>query len=112
MSKPLISIQNLKISRSNRILLNRVDISIHEFDRIVLVGDNGCGKSSLLRTLERTDKIDDGIVWLSPNLKLYYLDQDPPEPSIFDLIEFLSREKARILSVIFNFSNSIELKYE
>ena len=64
MSKPLITIQNLKISRSNKILLNRVDMSIHKFDRIVLVGENGCGKSSLLRTLNRTDEIDDGIIWL------------------------------------------------
>ena len=92
MSKPLITIQNLKISRSNKILLNRVDISIHEFDRIVLVGENGCGKSSLLRTLNRTDEIDDGIIWFSPNLKFYYLEQDPPEPSILNLVEFLSKE--------------------
>ena len=92
MSKPLITIQNLKISRSNKILLNRVDMSIHEFDRIVLVGENGCGKSSLLRTLNKTDEIDDGIIWFSPNLKLCYLEQDPPEPSILNLIEFLSKE--------------------
>ena len=92
MFKPLITIQNLKISRSNKILLNRVDISIHEFDRIVLVGENGCGKSSLLRTLNRTDEIDDGIIWFSPNLKLCYLEQDPPEPSILNLVEFLSKE--------------------
>ncbi len=62
MSKPLITIQNLKISRSNKILLNNVNISIHEYKRIILVGKNGCGKSSLLKTFIRTEEVDNGII--------------------------------------------------
>ena len=62
MSKPLITIQNLKIERSNKILLSSADISIHEYDRIILVGENGCGKSSLLKTLKRTEDVDDEII--------------------------------------------------
>ena len=89
MSRPLITAQNLKISRSNKTLLNNVDISIHEHDRIILVGENGCGKSSLLKILKKTEEVDDGIMWFSPNLKLFYLEQDPPEPFIKNLVDFL-----------------------
>ena len=92
MSKPLITTQNLKISQSNKILLNSVDISIHEYDRVILVGENGCGKSSLLKALKRNDGIDDGTIWLSPNLKLFYLEQDPPVPSFNNLLDFFTKD--------------------
>ena len=92
MSRPLITTQNLKISRSNKTLLNNVDISIHEHDRIILVGENGCGKSSLLRTFRGVEEVDDGTIWFSPNLKLFYLEQEPPEPSINNLVDFFTKD--------------------
>ena len=55
MSKTLITFQNFKMSQSNKVLLENINISIHQFDRIVLVGQNGCGKSSLLRLLKNKD---------------------------------------------------------
>ena len=51
MPKTLITFQNFKMSQSNKVLLENINISIHQFDRIVLVGQNGCGKSSLLNLL-------------------------------------------------------------
>ena len=52
MPKTLITFQNFKMSQSNKVLLENINISIHQFDRIVLVGQNGCGKSSLLSLLK------------------------------------------------------------
>ena len=52
MPTPLITIQNLKFLQSNKILLNDAEFSIHKFDRIILVGTNGCGKISFLRILK------------------------------------------------------------
>ena len=92
MSRPLITAQNLKISRSNKTLLNNVDISIHEHDRIILVGENGCGKSSLLKTFKGVEEVDDGTIWFSPNLKLFYLEQEPPEPSIDNVVDFFTKD--------------------
>lgn len=47
----LIKAQNLSISAGDRILLDNVDFSIHEGERIGLVGRNGCGKTSLMRAI-------------------------------------------------------------
>ena len=52
MSKTLVTFQNFKMFKSNKVLLENINISIHQFDRIVLVGQNGCGKSSLLSHLK------------------------------------------------------------
>ena len=51
MPTPLITTHNLKISQSNKVIINNAEFSINRFDRIILVGKNGCGKSSLLRVL-------------------------------------------------------------
>ena len=111
MSKPLITIQNLKIERSNKILLSSSDISIHEYDRIILVGENGCGKSSLLKILKKAEEVDDGIMWFSPNLKLFYLEQDPPEPSIKNLVDFLIKDiEFPDLSKVNNIIEQLNLK--
>ena len=92
MPKTLITFQNFKMSQSNKVLLENINISIHQFDRIVLVGQNGCGKSSLLRLLKNKEECDAGSIWITPNLKIDYLEQDPPEPSINNLLEFLSKD--------------------
>ena len=92
MSKALITFQDFKMSQSNTVLLDKVNVSIHQFDRIVLVGENGCGKSSLLKLLKNTEECDAGSIWIAPNLKIDYLEQDLPEPKIDNLIEFLSQD--------------------
>ena len=92
MPKTLITFQNFKMSQSNKVLLENINISIHQFDRIVLVGQNGCGKSSLLSLLKNKDECDAGSIWIAPNLKIDYLEQDPPEPCINNLLEFLSKD--------------------
>ena len=92
MPKTLITFQDFKMTQSDKVLLKNVNLSIHQFDRIVLVGENGCGKSSLLNLLKNKEEGDAGSIWTSPNLKIDYLEQDPPEPSIDNLLEFLSKD--------------------
>ena len=82
MPKTLITFKDFKMSQSNKVLLDNVNLSIHQFDRIVLVGENGCGKSSLLNLLKNKEECDAGDIWIAPNLKIDYLEQDPPEPSL------------------------------
>ncbi len=92
MPKALITFQDFKMSQSNKVLLESINVSIHQFDRIVLVGENGCGKSSLLSLIKNNEECDDGSIWIAPNLKIGYLEQDPPEPIINNLLEFLSKD--------------------
>ena len=92
MPKTLITFQNFKMSKSNKTLLDNVNVSINKLDRIILVGKNGCGKSSLLKILKNKEEYDAGCIWVAPNLKIDYLEQDPPKPNISNLFEFLSQD--------------------
>ena len=49
MTIPLISIKNLVVTIADKKLVHEVDFSIHQYDRIILVGENGSGKSTLLK---------------------------------------------------------------
>ena len=91
MSTPLITTQNLKFSQSNKTLINDAEFSIHKFDRIILVGTNGCGKSSFLRILKGIDVPDQGEIWKAPNIKIDLLEQNPPMPKTNNLTDFISK---------------------
>ena len=110
MSKPLITVKNLKILKSDKILLDNLDFTIHESDRIILVGENGSGKTSLMRIIKGIDEADQGTIWKRPNLKIDYLDQNPSKPKTQNLEDFLSQDvEYPNLSNIKDIINQLEL---
>ncbi|WP_226659340.1 ribosomal protection-like ABC-F family protein [Pseudalkalibacillus hwajinpoensis] len=51
-------------------------------ERIGIIGENGCGKTTLLQMLLGVEPLSEGEVWKSPSLKIGYLSQD-----VYDLPE-------------------------
>lgn len=74
---PLLSAKGLFKSFGSQIILQDVEIHIRRGERIGLVGNNGCGKSSLGRILMGRDAPDAGQVALRRDAKLAYLEQEP-----------------------------------
>lgn len=61
---------------TDRNVLDHIDLTIDQNDRIGLVGANGCGKSTLLQVLAGTESCD-GQVERMKGLTMHYLPQDP-----------------------------------
>ena len=106
MSKPLITIKNLKISKSDKILLDNLNFTIHQNDRIILVGENGSGKTSLMKIIKGIEEADSGTIWKKPNLKIDYLDQNPLRPNLIisrifyhKILNIQICQKQKILSI-------------
>ncbi len=61
----------------DRELLNAVDLAIHHGEHVAIVGENGAGKSTMLRLLAGVEKPDDGTAGLSgnPGYRVGYLAQ-------------------------------------
>lgn len=68
-----------KITKSYgvRTLFREISFSIHEHDRIGLIGINGTGKSTLLRILAGEETVDGGSVIMNNGLRIAYLPQKP-----------------------------------
>jgi ATP-binding cassette subfamily F protein uup len=74
-SKPILSLQNATKSFGAQSILDSVSLTVHEGDRIGLIGQNGSGKSTLLRIMIEQETCDDGIVTRSRGLQVGLLNQ-------------------------------------
>ena len=84
-----LKVENLTRTYGEKVLLNEVDFSIMEGDRIGLIGVNGSGKTSLLNTLTGRDKAEKGSIHKPKDYRIGYLMQDPEldgDKSVFDAV--------------------------
>ena len=71
----LINAQNLSKRFAAEPLFHNLDVSIHERDKIALVGGNGVGKSTLLKILSKQITSDEGQVVHKSHLKVSVVNQ-------------------------------------
>lgn len=84
-----LKVENLTRTYGEKVLLNEVDFSIMEGDRIGLIGVNGSGKTSLLNILTGRDKAEKGSIQKPKDYRIGYLMQDPEldgDKSVFDAV--------------------------
>ncbi|MBW1876462.1 MAG: ABC-F family ATP-binding cassette domain-containing protein, partial [Deltaproteobacteria bacterium] len=77
---PILVAENLRKAYGELTLLDGVDVSIHEGERVGLVGSNGAGKSTLARMLVGIDTPDEGRVARRREATIRYLSQEPDLP--------------------------------
>jgi ATP-binding cassette subfamily F protein uup len=73
----LINCQNISKRYSFKPLFQGLSFSIHQGDRLGLIGNNGVGKSTLLKILTHQENPDDGQVTRSKGLKIALIHQFP-----------------------------------
>lgn len=73
----LLTMEGITKSYTDKILLDGVDFSINDNDKIGIVGVNGTGKSTLLKVVSGIENVDSGIISVGNNVKLRYLPQNP-----------------------------------
>lgn len=61
-SEVLIKGEKLFFAAGDRNIIDGLDIEIRAGERIVLLGENGCGKTTLMRMLARLNKPNDGVL--------------------------------------------------
>ena len=63
--KTLISVENLKKSFGDLVVLNGIDLTINQGDVLVIVGPSGSGKSTFLRCLNRLEESNGGSIYFN-----------------------------------------------
>lgn len=85
----LISILQGHLAWGDKPLLDSVDLTVEEGQRIGLIGRNGTGKSSLMKVLAGLEKLDDGTLHMQNGLNAVYVEQEPFFPEAPTLMESL-----------------------
>lgn len=65
MSQPLLATRQLRVTVGNKIIIDRLDLSLAAGERLAILGRNGAGKSTLLSTLAGLRKPAAGTVLLA-----------------------------------------------
>ncbi len=73
----LLTMEHITKSYTDRILLDNVDFSINENEKIGVIGINGMGKSTLLKVAAGIESYEEGKISMGAHLKICYLPQTP-----------------------------------
>lgn len=71
----VVTVKDLSKSFENKKLFSGVDFLIKRNDRVFLLGDNGCGKTTMLKILTGQYAADGGEFKFGANVKVGYFDQ-------------------------------------
>ena len=74
----MISFRDFALRRGTRLLLSRVDVTVHAGWRVGVVGRNGCGKSSLFAVLKGELEGDGGELDMPSRLRIASVAQETP----------------------------------
>lgn len=75
----IVTLEHATLSLGGKSLFRDLTLTMKPGDRIGIVGDNGAGKTSLVRTILGELKPDSGTVTVGANTKLAYLEQGRTE---------------------------------
>ena len=79
----------------NGTLFSGVDLKVAGGERIALIGDNGTGKSTLIKMLMEEEYPDEGKIKFGPSVRIAYLPQivefDVPERNLVDTMLYSKR---------------------
>ncbi|GAA0321696.1 ABC-F type ribosomal protection protein [Bacillus carboniphilus] len=71
----VITVKDVSKSYDQKTLFEGVNLNIHFKDRAVIVGENGTGKSTILKLILHEEQADDGEIKIGSNVKMGYLSQ-------------------------------------
>ncbi len=76
MAVNLINLEDVTVAHGTKLLLDKVSLGVSDNDRIGVVGRNGGGKTTLLKTIVKTEEPHSGRVTHSGGLRIGILTQD------------------------------------
>ncbi|RSK50593.1 ABC transporter ATP-binding protein [Bacillus canaveralius] len=96
-----LSTENLKIGYSEKVIVKDLNLRIPPGEITTIIGPNGCGKSTILKTLARIHEAKAGVVYLDGKMihkmptkeiakKMAILPQSPEAPTGLTVYELIS----------------------
>lgn len=87
----VLTVRNLSKAYGNHLLFSHVDIDIKRGERVAIIGNNGTGKTTILKIINQLVEPDTGEITLGSRVHIGYYDQDHQvlhmEKTLFDEIQ-------------------------
>lgn len=115
----VLTISGLSKSFDDITLFDNIDIEIKRGERVALIGNNGTGKTTILKLINGIIEPDSGSIYLGAKVNIGYYDQEhhvlDPDKTIFDEIRDaypdLNNTQIRNTLAAFLFTNEDVFKY-
>ena len=104
----LICLEEISKSYSDKILLNNVNLSISEGEKIGVLGINGTGKSTLLKIIAGIEYYDKGKITKANNLNIEYLSQNPKFDGDLTVLEQIFKGNSPLIMLIREYESVLE----
>ena len=85
----MINISNISLSFAGKVIFKDVNIFIKEKSRIGIVGINGSGKTTFLKSILDEVYLDKGKIEINPKFTIAYLSQESVDMPDMNIIDFL-----------------------
>ncbi len=95
-----LSAESLAKSFNDRWLFKDITLGISQGDKMALVGENGTGKSTLLKILTGQLVADQGVISIREGIKLGYLTQQPNVAGHLSVTEIIFDKNNKVASVV------------
>ncbi|WP_148715547.1 ribosomal protection-like ABC-F family protein [Chitinolyticbacter meiyuanensis] len=86
---PLLLVENASLAFGHWPLLDHANLTVEPGERVGLIGRNGQGKSSLLKAVAGTIRLDDGAIRVAQDVRVAFVAQEPQFPegaTVFDAV--------------------------
>ena len=109
---PLVTLDNACLAYGLTPLLAHVQFQLDSGERVGLIGRNGAGKSSLLKAVAGVIKLDDGVVWRAPGLRIAWVAQEPPLEASQTVLEAVAEGLGELRQLLLDYhAVSVELSH-
>ncbi len=96
----LVSVNNISRLIDDRVLFSNVTFGIDSGRKVALIGNNGTGKSTILKMIAGLVKPDDGVITTNKAAKIAFLEQIPDFNPKDTIIEHILKGEDKILKLI------------
>lgn len=100
---PYITLENASLAFGHHALLDHAAFQLDAGERVGLIGRNGAGKSSLLKAIAGTIKLDDGIVWRAPSARVVYVPQEPALDATHTIFEAVAEGLGNLQKIMIDY---------
>lgn len=99
----ILTLESITKSFGINPLFNKIDFSIHEGDKIGLIGVNGTGKSTLLKIISGIMEPDEGRVSKGNHISLEYLPQNPDFDQPMSVLDYVFSGESKIVKLVYEY---------